>query len=183
MRIISGKFKGRRIQTVDGLEVRPTSDRLRETLFNILSPDIDGATFLDLCAGSGAVGIEALSRGAEHVTFVEHARRAITMLVENLRVCHIEEGVDVVQRDVVRALKQLVFEERHYDLIFFDPPYASHVYGPVMSLLSETELLDTEGRLIAEHHSKHEMPETIGHLRRYREVRQGESCLSFYARI
>lgn len=182
MRVIAGSLKGRRLRTVEGLQVRPTSDRLRETLFNILAPDIEGANFLDLCAGSGAVGIEALSRGAGHVTFVENARRPIRMLIDNLHHCQIEDGIDVIQRDALSAIKQIVSEERLYDLIFFDPPYASALYGPVMELLGTQNVLVDEGWLIVEHHGKQTMPETIGDLRRFREVRQGESLLSFFTR-
>ncbi len=182
MRIIAGKFKGRRLRAAEGLQVRPTSDRLRETLFNILAPKIEDAAFLDLCAGSGAIGIEALSRGAAHVTFVESSRRALAQLIENLAHCRIDEAVEVVQRDVVSAVKQLVAQSRRFDLIFFDPPYASNLYWPVMELLGTGDILAPGGALIVEHRGKNPVPEEIGHLRRYREVRQGESSLSFFFR-
>lgn len=180
MRIIAGTLKGRRLRTEDGFAVRPTSDRLRETLFNILMTSIEDASFLDLCAGSGAVGIEAISRGAGHVTFVEQSRKTLRNLVENLNHCKIEDGFTLVQRDVVSAVKQFVAEEQAFDLVFFDPPYASEVYGPVMELFGEQPLLTEDGMLIVEHNSKASMPETVGALRRFREVRQGESSLSFY---
>ncbi|MBI4747327.1 MAG: 16S rRNA (guanine(966)-N(2))-methyltransferase RsmD [Acidobacteria bacterium] len=183
MRIISGQFKGRRIRTVDGLSVRPTSDRLRETLFNILSTQVVEARFLDLCAGSGAVGIEACSRGASQVTFVENARHAVRMLIDNLTALGIEDGVELIQRDVLKALKQLMTEERAYDFIFFDPPYASPVYQPVLKQLGESKLLSPDGWLVVEHHAKQTLPETVGLLRRFREVRQGETSLSFYANV
>lgn len=183
MRIISGQFKGRRIRTVDGLSVRPTSDRLRETLFNILSLQVVDARFLDLCAGSGAVGIEALSRGASQVTFVENARHATRMLIDNLTALDIEDGVDLIQRDVLKALKQLITESREYDIIFFDPPYASPVYQPVMKQLGESNVLSPEGWLVVEHHAKQTLLETVGRLRRFREVRQGETVLSFYTNV
>ena len=99
MRIIAGQYKGRRLKTLDGLHVRPTSDRLRETVFNILAPRLDGARFLDLCAGSGAIGIEALSRGAGEVTFIENNRRAAQLISENLQHCGIVSGVRVINRD------------------------------------------------------------------------------------
>jgi 16S rRNA (guanine966-N2)-methyltransferase len=180
MRVIAGTFKGHRLRAEDGLTVRPTSDRLRETLFNILMPVIEGADFLDLCAGSGAVGIEAVSRGAGHVTFVEQSRKTLRNLVENLNHCKIEDGFTLAQRDAESAVKQFVAEERAFDVVFFDPPYASDVYGPVMELFGEHPLLKEDGMLIVEHHSKAPMPETVGNLRRFREVKQGESCLSFY---
>src|SRR5262245_48124481 len=107
MRIISGRFKGRKLQTVDGLDVRPTSDRLRETLFNILAPHVTESRFLDLCAGSGAVGIEALSRGASAVIFVDQSRRSSAAIKENLAPLGIKEQAQILQRDALAAIKQL----------------------------------------------------------------------------
>jgi 16S rRNA (guanine(966)-N(2))-methyltransferase RsmD len=182
MRVIAGIYKGRRLRAAEGLHVRPTSDRLRETLFNILSPTIADAEFLDLCAGSGAVGIEALSRGAARATFVENARRAVTPLLENLAHCKIE-AAEVVQQDAVSALKRFASEARLFDIIFFDPPYASPVYAPALDRLGEENVLRADGRLVVEHHAKTPMREIVGRLRRFREVRQGESALSFYSAI
>jgi 16S rRNA (guanine(966)-N(2))-methyltransferase RsmD len=183
MRIIAGKYKGRRLRAADGLHVRPTSDRLRETLFNILAPTVADADFLDLCAGSGAVGIEALSRGAARATFVETARRALTPLLENLAHCKIDADAEVVQYDAVGALRRFADAERHFDIIFFDPPYASPIYVAALDVLGERDVLRTDGRLVVEHHAKTPMREIVGRLRRFREVRQGESALSFYAAI
>src|SRR5262245_57851584 len=105
MRVIAGLYKGRRLKTLEGLSVRPTSDRLRETLFNILMPRIEGAMFADVCAGSGAIGIEALSRGAGHVTFIESSLKAARIISENLRSCGIKRDYELMNRDVIRALK------------------------------------------------------------------------------
>ncbi|QUV83836.1 16S rRNA (guanine(966)-N(2))-methyltransferase RsmD [Chloracidobacterium aggregatum] len=182
MRVIAGIHKGRRLRSEPGLRVRPTSDRLRETLFNILAPRIGDTTFLDLCAGSGAVGIEALSRGAARATFVEHSRRALVALVENLARCGIGEEAEVVQRDAVSAVKQFIQVGRRFDLIFCDPPYASPLYDPLFELLGTQPLLDEDGWFIVEHHAKHAVVETIGDLRRFRAVQQGESTLSFFSR-
>src|SRR5215212_1745841 len=107
MRVIAGQYKGRNLRTVTGLDVRPTSDRLRETIFNILAPRIDGARFLDICAGSGAVSIEALSRGASHVTLIEAARKAVRVIYNNIEHCHIESEAEVLYFDAMTALKQL----------------------------------------------------------------------------
>src|SRR5215469_12643770 len=123
MRVVAGKYRGRTLRTVRGHAVRPTSDRLRETLFNILSPEIVGARFLDLCAGSGAIGIEALSRGASHVTFVEKSRPACSVIRDNLASLSIE-GQSLVCRDTASAIKSLAIKGAQFDLIFFDPPYA-----------------------------------------------------------
>ncbi len=181
MRVIAGIHKGKRLRSSNGLQVRPTSDRLRETLFNILAPSIAGTDFLDLCAGSGAVGIEALSRGAARATFVERSRRALVALVENLARCGIGDEAELVQRDALSALKQFIQAGRRFDFIFCDPPYAAPLYLPLLELLGTQPLLKTDGQLIIEHHAKHPNVESIGSLRRFRVIRQGESALSFFS--
>src|SRR5918996_1271471 len=122
MRIIAGTLKGRRLAAPDWDGLRPTSDKLRETLFNIVAPRIRGARVLDGYAGTGALGIEAISRGAAHVTFVERDRRAAALIAENLAVCGVEQGYTIHCGDVVPALRRLPPEER-FDLILLDPPY------------------------------------------------------------
>lgn len=181
MRVIAGLYKGRNLRTVAGLDVRPTSDRLRETLFNILAPRISGTQFLDICAGSGAVGIEALSRNAAHATFIEASRRAVRAIYENIEHCHIEEAdAEVIYLDALAALKQLANRGRAFDIVYFDPPYRSPLYLPVLERLGAGSLLNAEAIVVVEHHSKMELPETVGALQHYRELRQGESFLAFY---
>src|SRR4030095_7533311 len=118
MRVIGGVHRGRRLRTVAGLQVRPTSDRLRETLFNIIAPKIHGSNFLDVCAGSGAVGIEALSRGAAEVSFIEPNRPACAAINTNLTALGITQGATIVNRDASVALKRLELEARHFDFVF-----------------------------------------------------------------
>src|SRR5574342_1279621 len=129
MRVIGGIHGGRRLRTVSGLSVRPTSDRLRETLFNVLAPRIAGSRFLDICAGSGAVGIEALSRGASRATFIERSRRSCAVIEANLNSLDIADQASLINRDALTALKRLEREASEFDLAFFDPPYASGIYG------------------------------------------------------
>src|SRR5215510_2161729 len=140
MRVIGGTHRGRRLRTPAGLEVRPTSDRLRETLFNILAPRIELSRFLDICAGSGAVGIEALSRGASDVIFIERSRRACSMIQTNLSALGIARNATILSRDAIAALKYLKEEHKQLDIVFFDPPYASEISGPVMKQLSSGQL-------------------------------------------
>jgi len=166
---------------VEGLKVRPTSDRLRETLFNVLSSAVEGAKFVDLCAGSGAVGIEALSRGAAHVTFVESSRRASDVISENLRYCGITEGVRVINRDVISVLKYFATHHLQYDIFYFDPPYASEVYSPVMWTLAKHKLIAEAGMVVVEHRRKPEPPPSYDYLRPYREITQGDTQLTFYS--
>ena len=181
MRIIGGTYRSRRVQTLAGMATRPTSDRLRETLFNIIGPRVRDARFLDLCAGSGAVGIEALSRGAREAVFIEQSRRACAIIQANLDSLGINEGVSVINRDVRAALRQLTAEAATFDLVFFDPPYAADLYEPVLRELVAGTLLADHSLIIAEHHAKTPPARRQGNWEIYREVKQGESALAFYA--
>ena len=181
MRIIAGQYKGRRLKTLDGLAVRPTSDRMRETLFNILMPRIEGARFADVCAGSGAVGIEALSRGASHVTFIESSRKAVSIISENLRHCGIAEDFQLIPRDAVMALKYLAQENRQFDVVYFDPPYDSEIYSPVLWQIAQHNLLAEDGIIVVEHRRQLPLAPNYDNLRPYRELVQGESVLTFFS--
>lgn len=165
------------------MQVRPTSDRLRETLFNILAPRIQEARFLDLCAGSGAVGIEALSRGATHSTFVDRSRKMSALVQANLDLCKMsDEQTEVVTAEANDFLKrQLKKKSAPWDIIFFDPPYA-HDYRSVLTLIGEnsTNLLQTGGIVVVEHHHKNDLDEQFGSMMRTRILKQGDSALSFY---
>ena len=161
--------------------MRPTSDRLRETLFNILAPRLRGARFLDLCAGSGAIGIEALSRHAAHVTFVDQSRRASEVIKANLRALEIDDAVRVLNRDILAAIRQLDSEGETFDLIYFDPPYASELYAPVLLRLTSSSLVHDDSLIIVEHRAKIKLAPEYGKWKLYRQVKQGESALAFYA--
>src|SRR5262249_35873582 len=180
MRIITGLYKGRRLKTLEGTSVRPTSDRLRETLFNILSPRIEGARFVDVCAGSGAVGIEALSRGAAHVTFIEISRKATSVIMENLRHCKIEKNFQLINRDALQAMRYFAGEGIEFDIFYFDPPYDSELYATVLWQIAKEKLLAEDGVVIVEHRRQVLLSPNYDQLRPYREVIQGESCLTFY---
>jgi 16S rRNA (guanine966-N2)-methyltransferase len=181
VRVIGGKYRGRRLRAPEGRDVRPTSDRLRETLFNIIAPHIEGSRFLDLCAGSGAVGIEALSRGAASVTFVDRSRRACSIIEANLSALAVTSDATIIDRDAVGALKRLAAESAKFDIAFFDPPYASEIYSQVMSQLAGGDLLDPEAIVITEHRAKTPPEAEYGEMKIYRVVKQGESALAFYA--
>ena len=182
VRIIGGLYRGRKLGTVPGLDVRPTSDRLRETLFNILAPVIEDARFLDLCAGSGAVGIEALSRGAGRATFVEQSKKACAAIRKNLDQLGITEGAHVLNRDAASAIRYLDERGERFDVIYFDPPYASHLHGEVLNLISAIGLLPKEGVVIVEHGAKKSPELEYTGLQGFRRVKQGESQLAFYRR-
>ena len=185
MRIIAGKYRARRLKSPPSLETRPTSDRLRETLFNILAPRIKGARFLDLCAGSGTVGIEALSRGAAHATFVDQSRRMCALIEANLDELEVDEDeIEVARREAAEFLRRYENKETAaFDIIYFDPPYATD-YEAVLDYLGEhaDRLLARDSLVIVEHHKKNELKGEFGSLRRYRLLKQGDSALSFYER-
>ena len=180
MRIISGKFKSRQLKGTPPAGLRPTSDKLRETLFNILGPAVAGADFLDACAGMGGVGIEAISRGARSVCFVDTSRKATAMIRENLETLKIDDGFRILEMDLRKALA--VFEGgTSFDIAFLDPPYdREDLYTMALESFASRPLLKDGGILVMEHSKRLEPPEGAGSLRRYRLLTQGDSCLSFY---
>ena len=165
--------------------MRPTSDRLRETLFNVIAPRIEGARFLDLCAGSGAVGIEALSRGARHATFIDQSRQMCALVKSNLDLCRIEENEsDIVQSEAHDYLRRVLAKHHDagpFDIVFFDPPYADD-YLPILNTFGAhaSELLTENGLLVVEHHHKNELSDELDNIHRTRVLKQGDSALSFY---
>lgn len=183
MRVIAGKFRGRNLKSPRSLKVRPTSDRLRETLFNVIAPRIQKARFLDLCAGSGAVGIEALSRGAAHVTFVDRAKAMNALIASNLALCRILATESSIVTAEAAAFLELAAKRKResWDIIFFDPPYADDYLRAFELIGSHAEsLLNADGLLIVEHDKRKVLPDRIGSLQRTRILKQGDSALSFY---
>jgi 16S rRNA (guanine966-N2)-methyltransferase len=182
MRIIAGTFRSRRLEAPAGLATRPTSDRLRETLFNVLAPRIEGAAFLDLYAGSGAVGIEALSRGAGRVDFVERAPAALEVLRANLARLGITAGFRV-HAGSARTVIGRIAKSAEFDLVFLDPPYeAAEEYAATLKTLGEsaTGLLTMGATVIAEHRRKERLEDQYACLVRTRLLEQGDAALSFY---
>jgi 16S rRNA (guanine966-N2)-methyltransferase len=183
MRVIAGQFRSRPLQAPAGMATRPTSDRLRETLFNVLAPRIQDARFLDLYSGSGAVGIEALSRGAGHVTFVEKARPALVALRANLDRLGIRKDF-AIQAGGVTAFLRNPAATAEFDIVFLDPPYdLAAEYATVLSLLGvpESRFLAPGAIVIAEHRRKDPLADTYAALARTRLLQQGDAALSFYA--
>jgi 16S rRNA (guanine966-N2)-methyltransferase len=168
MRVIAGEFRSRSIKSVPGLTVRPTPDRLREALFNVLAPRISGAVFLDCYAGSGSVGIEALSRGARRAIFIERDGQALSVLRDNLKSLGIDD-----KATVARALQK----EHVADIAFIDPPY--HLEGEYRSALEILSATHCE-LVIAQHATRFALEERYGQLTKTRVLRQGDNCLSFF---
>ena len=187
MRVIAGLYRSRILKSLKGLALRPTSDRLRETLFNVLAPNIAGSRFVDLFAGTGAVGIEALSRGATEVVFIENRVPAATLIRRNLESLGINTGVTVLAVDALRGLALLASRKQQsatgYHYIFLDPPYAAaEDYSRVLEFLGSADLLAPGGLVVAEHRRNFDLAEELGALRRFRVLRQGDAALSFYRR-
>lgn len=181
MRVIAGKYRSRLLSAPQGIETRPTSDRLRETLFNVIGPAVQDSVWLDLFAGSGAVGIEALSRGARSVYAVESAARAAMAIRSNIASLKIDDGLELIERDVALTLRMLDSQAVACDFCFLDPPYRERGdYEQVLGFLSQSRLLTPESLVIAEHDKHFDPGETFGSLRRVRILRQGDAVLSFY---
>jgi 16S rRNA (guanine966-N2)-methyltransferase len=182
MRVIGGMYRSRPLKAPRGMATRPTTDRLRETLFNVLAPRISEAVFADLYAGSGAVGIEAISRGAAFVYFVEQAKPAFQVLQENLKTLSLQAGLQVEAKNVRSFLAS---RPRTLDIVFLDPPYeADFEYASTLNALGVAgeELLSQEAIVIAEHRRKEPLLKQYGQLQRYRVLEQGDAALSFFNR-
>ena len=179
MRIIAGSLKGRRLKAPDWDGLRPTSDKLRETLFNILAARIAGARVVDAYAGTGAVGIEALSRGASDVRFVEQDRRAQTLIAENLAHCGIATGYTIVRAGALRAF-QSFGKDAAFDIILLDPPYAADDAEVASVLAAAGGHAAPNGIVVLERGRRRPAPDTAGLLGRSRDVVSGDSALTFY---
>ena len=172
MRVIGGEFRSRRLKAVPGLETRPTPDRLREALFNVLAPRIVDSVFMDVYAGTGAVGIEALSRGARRAIFVEKSRIAAGVIRENLSALGLNDRAEVFTGKAAAVL-----ERSSADIVFVDPPYElEREYDLAMNALAG----GGSGLVIAQHASRVQLSPEYGRLRRYRVLRQGDNSLSLY---
>jgi 16S rRNA (guanine966-N2)-methyltransferase len=187
MRVIAGIYRSRILKSLKGLALRPTSDRLRETLFNVLGAGIQGSRFLDVFAGTGAVGIEALSRGAEHVTFIENHAPSAALIRKNLAALEVPSGVTVICADAIRGLETMEAKiktgDAAYDYIFIDPPYAATAdYSQVLQKVGASKLLADRGIVTVEHRKTFDLPESFDTLKRVRLLRQGDAALSFYRR-
>jgi 16S rRNA (guanine(966)-N(2))-methyltransferase RsmD len=181
MRIVAGTLKNRRLETPTWNGLRPTSDKLRETLFNVLIPRVAGSRVLDAYAGTGALGLEAISRGAAHVTFVEQDRRAQALVAANLARCGVTDGYAIIRSSLERAIDALRADAAaaSFDIILLDPPYDR---SPDAVVPPAAALLAPGGILVLEHARREPAPETAGGLVRTRQIRSGDSMLSFFGR-
>ncbi len=180
MRVVGGSAKGTILKTARGEKIRPTSDKIRESLFNILAADIEKSSFLDCYAGSGAVGIEALSRGAKKAIFVESNKDAISIIRENLERCHLEKKAVVIHKSFERSARKIKEFQNSLDLIFVDPPYQGIDYRKILEITGKQKLLHRNGWLIIEHLKKETLPHVYYDLNKVKLKSYGQTALSFY---
>lgn len=186
MRVITGSAKGRPLKAIKGREIRPTSDRVKESLFSVLGARVAGASFLDLFAGSGGVGIEALSRGAASCLFVELITAHMRVLEENLTATGLRERAQILRRDARAAALDLGRRGLAFDLIFVDPPYGQNLVEAALEAIVSQRLLRPGGWVVCERDRRDPVPEAVpgaadaGGLLRFREITFGDTVLSFY---
>lgn len=187
MRIISGRFKGKRLSSVKANTVRPTSDRVKESVFSILGDSVIDSNFLDLCAGTGSIGLEALSRGAKSVTFVDRSPHSIRVIKSNLSGCGLSSGephVNIVKLDALKGLALLARRDARFDLIYFDPPYDSGIHEACLARIGTNRMLSPSGQVVVERRRERRtepaVPEAFDELKLKRQERYGDTVISFY---
>ncbi|MGE5454285.1 MAG: 16S rRNA (guanine(966)-N(2))-methyltransferase RsmD [Methylocystaceae bacterium] len=181
MRVISGKAKGRKLKMPVGVEVRPITDMIKEALFNILTMDLPDSRFLDLFSGSGSVGIEALSRGASKVVFVDLSPICVKTINENITHCGFTEGFEVIKQDAIAAIRWLQRKEAEFDLIYIDPPFSEkELYNQIWSALNDRPLLANDGGVIIRAPKNMKLPSSGSQLQQSQVRKYGDSILYFY---
>lgn len=180
MRVVSGECKGRPLKAVPGVSTRPTTDKVKESIFNMIGPYFEGGMALDLFAGSGGLGIEALSRGMERAIFIDREFKAVSTVKANLEACHYTDQAEVYKNDSERALKALIKRELVFDLILLDPPYKKQKLESLLSVISENKLLDENGIIVCEHGNDVSLPEQLGSLVRWKYEEYGMIRVSIY---
>lgn len=182
LRVIGGTARGVPLKSPDTKNTRPTLDRTKESLFNILMPYISDARVLDLFSGSGSLGIESLSRGAKEAVFIDNSKRCRDIIVENLKKTRMEERSTVIALDVFKAIKLLSNKNTKFDIIFLDPPYNMNFIAKTIQNIDEFDIIAEEGILACEHHVNEQAPERVGRLTKVRIKEYGETQYSFYLR-
>ncbi len=181
MRVVSGEYKGRPLKAVPGSSTRPTTDKVKEAIFNIIGPYYDGGTALDLFGGSGGLGIEALSRGMDKVIFVDRDKKAVATIHQNLETCRLGvERAEVYRNDAERALKAIVKRGLSFDLILLDPPYKNQKIVQLIEMIEDHGLLKEGGIIMAEHGVEEDLPDEIGNLVRKKHENYGVTSVSVY---
>ncbi|MBU8877698.1 16S rRNA (guanine(966)-N(2))-methyltransferase RsmD [Bacillus sp. FJAT-29790] len=180
MRVVSGTRKGKILKAVPGSSTRPTTDKVKEAIFNIIGPYLDGGIGLDLFAGSGGLGIEALSRGADKVIFVDKDGKAIQTIHENVKICDLDERAEIYRNDAERALKAIMKRELTFDVIFLDPPYKKQQLVKLLEMIHAEKLLISGGTIVCEHGSDILLPDTVGSLFQRKYEKYGVIAITIF---
>ncbi|MCR8845396.1 16S rRNA (guanine(966)-N(2))-methyltransferase RsmD [Paenibacillus sp. SC116] len=180
MRVISGTARGRSLKAVPGMNTRPTTDKVKEALFSMIGPYFDGGTALDLFAGTGGLGIEALSRGIDHAVFIDMDPKAIETIKHNVNAARVAEKAEIFRNDAKRALKAIAKRDMKFDLVFMDPPYRMTDADEMLTTMLEQEMLSEHAIVVIEHDSNYTYPEQIGSMDCFRNAKYGEIALSLY---
>lgn len=180
MRVIAGEHKGRRLTAVPGKGTRPTTDKVKESIFNMIGPYFDGGWALDLYAGTGGLGIEALSRGADRAVFVERDNKAFAVVKQNVSACRLDDYAELYRMDADRAIRTLANRAQPFDLVFLDPPYANQKIVEEITLLQELGMLADGAWIVAEHDVGDPFPEEIGQCVKDRESTYGDTAVTLY---
>lgn len=180
MRVVAGERKGMPLKAITGTTTRPTTDKVKESIFNIIGPFFDGGIVLDLFAGSGGLGIEALSRGVDRAIFVEKDARAYQTLQENIKKCRYEEQVEVFRTDAKRAIKGFLKRDIELDFVFLDPPYHQKEYYELVNVLVENDKINKSGIILCEHAKEVALPDAFGEFSLQRQETYGGTVISIY---
>lgn len=180
MRVVAGERKGMPLKAIVGNTTRPTTDKVKESIFNIIGPFFDGGTALDLFAGSGGLGIESLSRGAERAIFIEKDAKAFQVLQENIKKCRYEEHTELFRIDAKRAVKALLKRDITFSLVFLDPPYHQKEYYDLVQLLVDNEKIQQNGIILCEHAKEITLPQSFGEFVLKRQETYGGTIISVY---
>ncbi len=180
MRVVAGEYGGRRLKAVPGMKTRPTTDKVKEAMFNIIGPYLEGGQVLDLFAGSGGLSIEAVSRGADHATLVDRQYQAIKTIHENLSVTKEEDKFTVLKGDAYKMLNKLAKQERGFDYVFLDPPYKKQQILELMEQLKKLGLLNTDALIICETDQVADLPEELADFELIKKADYGITELTFY---
>lgn len=180
MRVVSGTYKGKSLKAVPGTSTRPTTDKVKEAMFNIIGPYFEGGLALDLFAGSGGLGIEALSRGVAKVIFVDRDGKALQTIKENIKACELEAQTEVYRNDAERALKAVKKRELVFDYIFLDPPYKKQQLVSLLNTIDKENLLNSNGIIVCEHGSEVVLPIEVGRLSQIKHEKYGIISISVY---
>ncbi|WP_432665156.1 16S rRNA (guanine(966)-N(2))-methyltransferase RsmD [Wukongibacter baidiensis] len=182
MRIISGKAKGVRLKALKGMDTRPTSDKVKESIFNIIAPYVDDSKVLDLFSGTGNLGLEAVSRGAAYAYLIEKNRKCQPIIKENINKAKLDDSIKLIIKDAVSALKMFKDNNERFDIIFMDPPYLKGFIIPCLEEISDLNLLNIDGIIVIEHDIKDILPETVKDITKFKERKYGTTMVSFYCK-